>query len=144
MEGQISETTRERKDVYDNYARFTARSDEITELQSRFQLLDQQYTNDLKRLVAIKESGQFFVLREPSPCPLCGALPEGQRHDSACDGNVAAVTQSAAAEITKVKLLQTELQDTVAHLKLNCEGTSRKSTQLSRQNLAKHGTFTKS
>jgi|HubBroStandDraft_6_1064221.scaffolds.fasta_scaffold23839_4 hypothetical protein len=116
MEGQISETTRERKDVYDNYSRFTARSDEITELQSRFQLLDQQYTNDLKRLVAIKESGQFFVLRDPSPCPLCGALPEGQRHDSACDGNVAAVTQSAAAEITKIKLLQTELQDTFAAL----------------------------
>jgi hypothetical protein len=116
MEGQISETTRERKDVYDSYARFTARGDEINALQLRFQLLDQQYTNDVKRLVAIKESGQFFVLRDPSPCPLCGALPEEQRHDSACDGNVAAVAQSAAAEITKIKLLQTELQDTVAAL----------------------------
>ncbi len=116
MEGQISETTRKRKDIYDNYARFSARGNEITELQSRFQLLDQQYTNDLKRLVAIEESGQFFVLRDPSPCPLCGALPEGQRHDSACDGNVAAVTQAAAAEIAKIKLLQTELQETVAAL----------------------------
>jgi hypothetical protein len=123
MEGQISETTRERKDVYDNYALCTARSDEITELQSRFQLLDQQYTNDLKRLVAIKESGQFFVLRDPSPCPLCGALPEGQRHDSACDGNVAAVAQSAAAEITKIKLLQTELQETVVALTKEHTGT---------------------
>ena len=127
--------------------------------QSRFQLLDQQYTNDLKRLIAIKESGQFFVLREPSPCPLCGALPEGQRHDSACDGNVAAVTQSAAAEITKIKLLQTELQDTVVaitkeHTSIlverrtledsTDESTSSRSTQLCRQNLAKRGKHTRS
>jgi archaellum component FlaC len=116
MEGQISETTRRRKDVYDTYARLTARSDEITELQSRFHLLDQQYTNDLRRLVAIAESGQFFVLRDPTPCPLCGALPEGQHHDSTCDGNVAAVTQAATADIAKIKLLQTELQETVASL----------------------------
>ena len=116
MEGQIRRPPDSAKIVYDRYARLTSRGDEITELQSRFQLLDQQYTNDLKRLAAIEESGQFFVLRDPSPCPLCGALPEGQRHDSACDGNVAAVTQSAAAEITKIKLLQAELQDTVVAL----------------------------
>jgi len=86
MEGRISETTKQRKEVYDRYSRLSARRDEITELQSRFQLLDQQYTSDLERLVAIEESGQFFVLREPMPCPLCGALPEGQHHDAACDG----------------------------------------------------------
>jgi hypothetical protein len=113
MEGQISETTRQRKEVYDRYKRLTDRRDEITELQTRFHLLDQQYTNDLRRLMAIEESGQFFVLRDPTPCPLCGALPEGQRHDAACDGNVSAVTQAAAAEIAKIKLLQSELHETI-------------------------------
>jgi len=113
MEGQIGETTRQRKEVYDRYKRLTDRRDEITELQARFRLLDQQYTNDLKRLMAIEESGQFFVLRDPTPCPLCGALPEGQRHDAACDGNVTAVTQAAAAEIAKIKLLQSELYETI-------------------------------
>lgn len=116
MEGQISETTKQRKDVYERYTRLTLRRDEITELQSRFQLLDAQYTNDIKRLVAIEESGQFFILRDPMPCPLCGALPEGQHHDSTCDGNVVAVTQAAGAEIAKIKLLQTELQETVVAL----------------------------
>jgi len=116
MEGQISQTTEQRKGVYAVYVRLTARRDEIAELQSRFHLLDQQYTNDMKRLIAIEESGRFFVLRDPMPCPLCGALPEGQRHDDACDGNVAAVSQAASAEIAKIKLLQTELQDTVANL----------------------------
>jgi hypothetical protein len=116
MEGQLSETSRQRKDVYDRYGHLTARRNEITELQARFKLLDAQYTNDIKRLVAIEESGQFFVLRDPMACPLCGALPEGQHHDAACDGNVAAVTQAAGAEISKINLLQLELQGTVAAL----------------------------
>jgi hypothetical protein len=116
MEGRLSETTKERKGVYDEFTRLTARSDEISELQQRFKLLDAQYTNDIKRLIAIEESGQFFVLREPMACPLCGAAPEGQRHDAACDGNVTAVTQAAAAEIAKIKLLQKELHETVETL----------------------------
>jgi hypothetical protein len=116
MEGQISKTSQQRKDVYDRYSRLTARRNEITELHERFKLLDAQYTNDIKRLIAIEESGQLFVLRDPMPCPLCGALPEGQHHDSACDGNVTAVTQAAAAEITKIRTLQSELLGTVAAL----------------------------
>lgn len=113
MEGQLSATTRQRKNVYDRYKRLTDRRDEITELRARFHLLDQQYSSDLKRLIAIEESGQFFVLRDPAPCPLCGAPPEGQRHDAVCDGNVAAVTQAASAEIAKIKVLQSELHDTI-------------------------------
>jgi len=39
----------------------SARRDEISELQLRFKLLDA--TNDIKELIAIEESGQFFVSR---------------------------------------------------------------------------------
>lgn len=116
MEGRLSTTSQQRKDVYERHSKLTARRNEITELQERFKLLDAQYTNDIKRLVAIKESGQFFVLRAPMACPLCGALPEGQHHDAACDGNVSEVTQAAAAEIAKIRLLQTELHGTVTAL----------------------------
>ena len=35
----------------------SARRDEISELQLRFKLLDAQYTNDIKQLIAIEESG---------------------------------------------------------------------------------------
>jgi hypothetical protein len=116
MEGKISETSQQRKEVYDRHARLGARRNEITELEERFKLLDAQYTNDIKRLVAIEESGQLFVLREPMACPLCGAAPEGQNHDAACDGNVVAVAQAAAAEIAKIKVLQSELHSTVIAL----------------------------
>jgi uncharacterized coiled-coil DUF342 family protein len=116
MEGAISQTTQQRREVFERFSRLTARRDEITELHQRFRLLDAQYTNDIKRLLAIEESGQFFVLRDPMPCPLCGALPEGQHHDAACDGNVAAVTKAAGAEISKIRILQSELHGTVAAL----------------------------
>jgi hypothetical protein len=116
MEGRISKTSRERKAVYDNYGRVGARLTEISELLERFRLLDQQYSNDIKRLVAIEESGQFFVLSEPMACPLCGAQPEGQHHEAACDGNVTAVTQAARAEISKIRILQNELHGTVTAL----------------------------
>ena len=116
MEGKINTTTKQRRETHENYSRLVARHNEIVELLDRFRLLDQQYSNDLKRLAAIQQSGQFFVLREPMECPLCGALPAGQRHDAACDGNVDAVTQAAAAEIAKIKLLQSELHETVGSL----------------------------
>jgi archaellum component FlaC len=116
MEGKINTTTKQRRETYEGYTRLVARHNEIVELVDRFRLLDQQYSNDLKRLAAIQQSGQFFVLREPMQCPLCGAPAEGQRHDAACDGNVDAVTQAAAAEIAKIKLLQSELHETVASL----------------------------
>ncbi len=129
MEGRISQTSQQRKVVYDSYNRFGARVNEITELLERFKLLDAQYTNDIKRLVAIEESGQFFVLREPMVCPLCGAQPEGQHHDAACDGNVTAVTQAAKAEIAKIRVLQSELQGTVEALtKERSEGSAEQKT----------------
>jgi hypothetical protein len=130
MEGKINKTTKERREVYENYSRMVARSNEIVELLDRFRLLDQQYTNDLKRLAAIQQSGQFFVLRDPMQCPLCGALPEGQHHDAACDGNVSAVTQAAAAEIAKIKLLQSELHETVTSLTTEDKGIVSDATTL--------------
>lgn len=116
MEGRLEDTTRQRKTIFARYTSVTSRRDEIAELQERFRLLDQQYSTDLKRLLAIEESGQFFVLMDPRPCPFCGASPEHQRHDSVCDGNVTAVTKAASAEIAKIQLLQKELRDTVATL----------------------------
>lgn len=130
MEGKINTTTKQRRETYETYSRLVARHNEIVELLDRFRLLNQQYTNDLKRLAAIQQSGQFFVLREPMQCPLCGAPAEGQRHDAACDGNVDAVTQAAAAEMAKITLLQSELYETVTSLTTENTGVVREVAQL--------------
>src|ERR1700677_4357750 len=116
MESQLADTTKERREVFAHYSSLTSRAGEIGELLARFNLLDQQYTNDLKRLLAIEETGQYFILLTTNTCPLCGATSEHQKTDTDCDGNVPAVTQAAAAEIAKVGLLQKELHDTVSVL----------------------------
>jgi hypothetical protein len=116
MESQLTDTTNARREVFTKYNHLNARDNEIAELLARFKLLDEQYTTDLKRLMAIEESGQYFILLTINKCPLCGATSEHQKTDTECDGNVAAVTTAAAAEIAKIRLLQKELGDTVTTL----------------------------
>lgn len=93
------------------------RLDEIANLLTRFDLLLAHYAVDIERLTAIKESGAMFAHVESVPCPLCGASPESQQHDAACDGDVEAIVQAASAEIEKIVRLRRELQRTVADLK---------------------------
>jgi hypothetical protein len=80
-------------------------------------LLLKHYAVDIERLASIQECGAMFAYVEAAPCPLCGASPEEQHHDAACDGDVGAIVQSASAEITKIKRLRDELQGTIADLK---------------------------
>jgi hypothetical protein len=116
MESHLADTTEERKRVFARFNSLNSRAGEISELLARFKLLDEQYVTDLKRLQAIEETGQYFILLTTNTCPLCGATSEHQKTDTDCDGNVLAVTKAAAAEIAKIRLLQKELHDTVSVL----------------------------
>ena len=93
------------------------RLDEIEDLQTRFDLLLEHYTVDIERLKAIQESGIMFAHVKPVPCPLCGASPEAQKHDAACDGDVKSIVLAASAEIKKIMRLKSELKGTIAELK---------------------------
>ena len=94
-----------------------SRVDEISDHLNRFDLLRNHYDVDEERLRAILESGSTFVHAEAAPCPLCGAPPETQQHEEACDGDVAAIVQAASAEIGKIERLRQELQTTVQELR---------------------------
>lgn len=94
-----------------------ARLVEIEELIARFNLLDEHYQTDLKRLEAIHESGSLFVHLEATSCPLCGAAIGDQHLDAECDGNTEAVVQAAGAEMKKIERLRTELADTLNSLR---------------------------
>lgn len=93
------------------------RLDEISDLLTRFDLLLDHYSVDLERLTAIQESGSMFAHVEAVPCPLCGAYPDAQQHEDACDGDVEAIVQAATAEIEKIERLREELDQTVEDLK---------------------------
>ena len=114
---QLDYLLAQRRELVDVRTAIQDRLDEIADLLTRFDLLLKHYAVDIERLTAIQESGAMFAHVESVPCPLCGASPEAQQHDAACDGNVGVIVQAATAEIEKIARLKGELQATVADLK---------------------------
>jgi len=117
IQAQLDSLLAQRRELVDVRTAIQDRLDEIADLLSRFDLLLEHYAVDIERLTAIQESGAMFAHVESVPCPLCGASPEAQQHDAACDGDVEAIVQAASAEIEKIARLKGELQATVADLK---------------------------
>lgn len=117
VQAQLDLLLTQRRELVDIRTAIQDRLDEITDLLTRFDLLLEHYAVDLERLTAIQESGAMFAHVESVPCPLCGASPEAQKHDAACDGNVEAIVQAASAEIEKITRLRGELQGTISDLK---------------------------
>lgn len=117
IQAQLDSLLAQRRDLVDVRTAIQDRLDEIADLLTRFDLLLEHYAVDIERLTAIQESGAMFAHVESVPCPLCGASPEAQQHDAACDGDVEAIVQAASAEIKKIARLKGELQATVADLR---------------------------
>ncbi|MCW2986843.1 MAG: hypothetical protein JWR63_4413 [Conexibacter sp.] len=89
----------------------------LQELQTRFELLEQQYRSDLRRLEATAEAGGRLEELEAGRCPVCGALAE--HHDRTHAGNHAEpgdVVVASRAEATKIHML---LRDLLATLEAN-------------------------
>lgn len=117
IQSQLDSLLEQRRELVDVRTAIRDRLDEIADLLARFDLLLEHYAVDIERLTAIQESGAMFAHVESVPCPLCGASPQVQQHDAACDGDVEAIVLAATAEIEKIVRLKSELQATVAKLK---------------------------
>lgn len=113
---QLNEMTTQRREIVNNREAIKDRIDDIANMLERFALLKAQYVTDLRRLMAIEESGSLFVHHERVPCPLCGALPESQHSTEECDGDVESIVVAAAAEMEKIKRLASDLDSTVTSL----------------------------
>jgi hypothetical protein len=87
----------------------------LSELQTRFDLLQQQYESDLRRLEAIAEAGVRLDQLKKERCPMCGALAEHQHHDHREERPAPAdVSQACKAEAAKTFKLLQDLQTTRA------------------------------
>ncbi|MDQ3267036.1 MAG: hypothetical protein M3Y59_25845, partial [Myxococcota bacterium] len=87
----------------------------LSELQTRFDLLQQQYESDLRRLQAIAEAGVRLDQLKEERCPMCGALAEHQHHDHReARPAPADVSQACKAEAAKTLELLQDLQTTRA------------------------------
>jgi hypothetical protein len=91
-----------------------SRADVLRELQSRFELLREQYESDLRRLAAIAEVGLRIDQTPEERCPVCGALAEDQQHNHAGEEeSPAAIRLSCEAESAKIATLMVDLRQTV-------------------------------
>ncbi|MEZ4468046.1 MAG: AAA family ATPase [bacterium] len=87
----------------------------LSELQTRFDLLEQQYESDLRRLEAIAEAGVRLDQLKEERCPMCGALAEHHHHDHPKASPAPAdVSQACKAEAAKTSKLLQDLQTTRA------------------------------
>lgn len=87
----------------------------LSELQTRFDLLQQQYESDLRRLEAIAEAGVRLDQLKEERCPMCGALSEHQHHDHREERPAPAdVSLACKAEAAKTFKLLQDLQTTRA------------------------------
>lgn len=116
IQSQLDILVRQRRQVFEERNNIQGRLDEISELVVRFELLREHYIVDIRRLESIQESSSIFIHIDVVACPLCGASPEAQHFNKACNGDVEAVAISAVAEIKKIELLLDELDGTITDL----------------------------
>jgi hypothetical protein len=104
-----------RRDAWTSLRAVDSKLAVLVELQTRFDLLQEQYASDLRRLQAIAEAGVRLDQLKEERCPMCGALAE--HHDNAHrEARLAPtdVSQACKAEAAKTFKLLQDLQATRA------------------------------
>lgn len=129
VQQQLNELLAQRRGVLQERNGMQERLGEIGELLARFDLLRDHYNVDIDRLKAIRESGSLFSHVDATPCPVCGAKPEAQHVQAACDGDVDAIIFAANSEIEKIERLLGELESTVSDIKAEEEGLRKSVTE---------------
>ncbi len=97
-------------------AQLRQRLADINALESRFQLLGQQYASDLARLEMISEAGSLLGYFNPGQCVFCGADVEHQHYNEDCAEDTTAFRESVLAEQAKTTALDGDLNATLADL----------------------------
>jgi len=92
------------------------RSDDATSLDSRFQLLRDQYTSDLGRLEMIAEAGTLLGYFSPGQCAFCGADSEHQHFNEDNTEDTTYFRESVLAEHRKTSALRSDLLETLVVL----------------------------
>ena len=102
-----------RRSVWTHLRKLESRKDVLAELQSRFGLLQQQYSSDLRRLETIAEAGVRLGQMKEERCPVCGSLAEHHvnTHQKP-EATPEDVASASLAEASKVKILLNDLQST--------------------------------
>ena len=107
-----------RRTAWAKLKKVESRLDVLSELQSRFSLLREQYQSDMLRLEAIAESGNRLGEMSFDRCPVCGALTKDQdREYQECRTDPVSIAQSCESEMSRMKGLISDLELTQEDIK---------------------------
>lgn len=104
----------DRKHHWEELKKNESKKEVLLGLLERFELLQRQYTSDLGRLEAIRESWSALSKINEKKCPICGALPE--YHDASyndCYVSEKSIMEACSKEIKNITILGQDLKNTV-------------------------------
>lgn len=127
---ELSETKEERtrlrikrQSLLSEHRRADSQIIAINEMLTRYNLLNDLYASDLKRLDFISEGSHYFGSLQSSDCPFCG-LPMTRGKETLSDSNdittsigISTVYEAARAEASKIQGLKNDLQLAIGDLK---------------------------
>lgn len=103
-----------RQEAWERLRKVDTKLGVLIELQTRFNLLREQYGSDLRRLEAISEAGRRLGQMAEESCPVCGALAEHHliKHQSQ-PASLDEVASSFNVEADKIRMLLADLHITI-------------------------------
>jgi hypothetical protein len=112
----LTNLEQQRREIEQEHQRTLARFTQVGGNLKRFDLLNQQYDSDLKRLQSTVEAGSLFADHEERPCPICGADPQHHRQHGITPEQLDDFTAACRAEAEKIQARQADLSGTIAQL----------------------------
>lgn len=100
--------------VQTEWARFRTEIGDAVALRSRFELLQRQYDSDLERLAMVGEAGNLLGYFRSGVCVFCGAEPQHQHYNEACEVEGTSLAASVEAERRRTSALRADLVATLA------------------------------
>lgn len=94
------------------------RNNDISEMLSRFNLLEKQYLSDISRLDNIIETGTLLDALPTDDCPTCGRKVSQESAHQECNLKISKVVLAAKSEKNKINGLHDELYKTISSLSM--------------------------
>ncbi|MCK2005125.1 AAA family ATPase [[Brevibacterium] frigoritolerans] len=111
---EIIEQTSIRRNLWNKIEEDKSKYIAASELLTRFNLLEEQYKSDLKRLSFVREGNYYFSQLNLSVCPYCNQRVE-DTHEKVCAplDNDVNLSKSIEAEINKINIQIKDLESTI-------------------------------
>jgi hypothetical protein len=113
----------ERMTLTEELAEIEARLAEVSDLMSRFTLLEKQYRSDIDRLVMVTEAGNLLGFFKVGTCVFCGAEPQHQHPDHS-ERETTQLHLAVETEMAKTTSLLDDLWPTMRDMRSQLEELS--------------------